>query len=214
MSSANLKLKAQKREISGKKVALLRREGKVPAVIYERGQQSVNVMADLVQLTKIWHAAGGNHVVTLDVEGSAKMVMFKDVDLDPVKGTLSHVAFHAIKQNEAVEAEVPVQLDGLAPATVKGLFVRQNVDTIAVKGLPGDLPDSIIVDVTGIEGEDDDIRLSQLKIDSKLTVELDPETVIVSVTVPRSEVEQEAEESADAANVPSDNGGAAPSEQA
>lgn len=98
MSNSDLMLLAEKREIIGKKVSSLRRIGKVPAVVHERGQDSVHIMAEIIPLTKLWHAAGKNHVVNLSYETRKQMVMFKDVALDPVKGSISHVAFHAIKQ--------------------------------------------------------------------------------------------------------------------
>ena len=213
MSSDKITLQAEKRELTGKKLKTLRAQGKIPATMYERGKDSVNVQVAYMPLLKVWKQAGKHHPVELNVDGQNHLTMIKDVDYDPVKGTLSHLAFHAINKNEKVEAEVPLQMIGQAPAQIAGLLVRLNTDHVVVKGLPNDIPNVIEIDVTGVVTEDDDLRMSAVKVPSN--VELmhdDMEAVVVSVSVPRAEVEKEAEEEVAAADVPSDNGGEKPTD--
>ncbi len=211
--SETLALVAEKREVSGKKVASIRKNGFVPAVIYEKGKESVNLSAEYMPLFKVCAAAGFGHPVEITVGSKKYFTMIKDVHMDPVKHTIMHVAFHAVNANDPVEAQIPLKMVGQAPATVAGLFVHFNIDNITVKGLPNNMPDTIEVDVTGVVTEDDDIRASALIIPSNVElVDLDPERVIVSVTVPRAEVEKETEEEVAAADVPSDNGGEKPAE--
>lgn len=208
MSSDTIALEAEKREATGKQVKALRAAGQVPATIYEKGKESLNVQLTYLPLFKAWHKAGKHHPIELTIDGKKHFTMIKDVSYDPVKATLTHVSFHAIKMNVAVEAEVPLHMTGQAPASVAGLLVRLNIDSVAVKGLPNQIPDSIEVDVTGIATEDDDIRMSQLVIPKEVELmEVDPDAVIVSVTVPRAEIEKEVEEEVAAADVPSANGG-------
>lgn len=216
MSGSAITLKAEERSHLGKKVQALRRSGMVPAVVYERGKQSENICISYLPMTKAWNKAGKHHTIQLSYGSKDRLTIIKDVTFDPVKGTLSHVAFHAIKQNEAIEAEVPLHLEGQAPATVQGLIVRLNVDHVVLKGLPANIPDSITIDVTQLATPDDDIRAKDIKIPKDVVLNTDEDQVVVSVVVPRAEVEkvEEAEETA-AADVPSDHGSAeAPAEKA
>ncbi len=206
MSSETIALAADKREATGKQVKALRAAGQVPATIYEKGKDSLNVQLTYLPLVKAWHKAGKHHPIELTIDGKKHFTMIKDVSFDPVKATLTHVSFHAIKMNVAVEAEVPLHMVGQAPASVAGLLIRLNIDHVAVKGLPNNIPDAIEIDVTGVATEDDDIRMSAVKVPSDVELlEDDMESVVVSVTVPRAEVEKEAEEVV-AADVPSENG--------
>ncbi len=211
MSSDTIVLQAEKRESIGKKVRSLRLAGILPATVYEKGKDSINVQLPYVLLNKAWQQAGKHHPIELAVDGHKHLVMIKDVSHDPVKGTLSHVSFHAINKNDKVEAEVPLRMDGQAPASVAGLLVRLNVDHVVVKGLPNNIPSEIKVDISGIVTESDDVRANTLNIPSDVElIDMDPDQVIVTVTVPRAEVEKEAEEEVSAAEVPSENGGDKP----
>lgn len=212
MSSDKITLQAEKRELTGKKLKLLRADGKVPATMYERGKDSVNVQVEYMPLLKVYKQAGKHHPVELHFDGKDHLTMIKDVDFDPVKGTLSHMSFHAINKNEKVEAEVPLQMTGQAPAQIAGLLVRLNIDHVVIKGLPNEIPNVIEIDVSGVVTEDDDVRMSSVTVPSN--VELmndDMDAVVVSVSVPRAEVEKETEE-VSAADVPSDKGGEKPSD--
>jgi large subunit ribosomal protein L25 len=213
MSSDKILLTADKREATGKKVKALRRDGQIPATVYEKGKDSLSVQLSYMPLLKAWQKAGKHHPIELTVDGTTHLTMIKDVAHDPVKATLTHVSFHAINKNEKVEAEVPLHMDGNAPAQQLGLLVRLNVDHVVVKGLPNNIPNEILVDVSGVSSEEDDIRAVSLIIPSDVElVDMDPDQVIVSVTVPRAEVEKPVEEEVDVADVPSDKGGEKPAE--
>jgi large subunit ribosomal protein L25 len=213
MSSQTVNLSLSEREIIGKKVKQLRREGFVPVVIHEKGHDSLHATAVALELTKVYHKVGKHHAVALTVGNTKKLAFIKDVSFEPVKNTISHIAFHAVKQNEKVEAEVPLRMVGQAPASVAGLLVRLNVDHIAVKGLPANIPDVIEIDVSSVATADDDVRAEALMIPEGVeAIDLDSGRVIVSVTVPRAEVEKTPEEEVAAADVPSDNGGEAAAE--
>ena len=205
MSGQAVSLQAEERTVVGKKVQTLRRNGFVPAVVYERGQKSDSIAILSVPMTKVWNEAGKHHAIELQYGSKQRLTFIKDVSYDPVKGSLTHISFHAIKKNEPIETEVPLHLEGLAPATVQGLIVRTNVSHVEVKGLPGNIPDSIVIDVTGIATADDDIRASQLVLPKDIELITDEDTVVVSVVIPRAEVESQSEEPAES-EVPSDHG--------
>ena len=208
MSSDKITLSADLREVTGKKVKSIRKDGLVPAVIYEKGKESINLHVPYMPLQKAYSAVGLGQPIEITMDKKKYLVMIKDVHMDPVKNTIMHVAFHAVNANEAIEAQVHLKMVGQAPASALGLLVRLNVDHITVKGLPGDMPDHIEVDVSEVTTEDDDIRAGSLNIPSNVeAVDFDPDRVIVSVTIPRAVVEEVEEETVDPAEVPSDNGG-------
>ena len=208
MSSDKITLSADLREVTGKKVKSIRKDGLVPAVIYEKGKESINLHVPYMPLQKAYSAVGLGQPIEITLDKKKYLVMIKDVHMDPVKNTIMHVAFHAVNANEAIEAQVHLKMVGQAPASALGLLVRLNVDHITVKGLPGDMPDHIEVDVSEVTTEDDDIRAVSLNIPSNVeAVDFDPDRVIVSVTIPRAVVEEVEEEVVDPAEVPSDNGG-------
>jgi large subunit ribosomal protein L25 len=208
MSNETIALDADKRIESGKKVKALRRAGQVPATLYEKGKESLSLQLTYLPLVKAWHKAGKHHPLELTVDGKKHMAMIKDVSFDPVKATLSHVSFHAIKMNQPIEAEVPIHMSGQAPASAMGLLIRLNIDAVMVKGLPNKIPDAIEIDISNVATENDDIRMSALSAPEGVElIDVDADAVLVSVTVPRAEVEKEAEEEVAPADVPSDNGG-------
>lgn len=209
MSSDTMTLTAEKREVTGKKVKSIRQDGLVPAVIYEKGKESINLHIPYMPLYKAYNVVGMGQPIEITIGNKKYLTMIKDVHMDPVRHTIMHVAFHAVNANDPIEAEVHLVMVGQAPASVAGLLVRLNNEHVTVKGLPGDMPEHIEVDVSEVTTEDDDIRASSLVIPAKIElVDMDPNQVIVSVTVPRAEVEKEAEEAEEvsAADVPSAHG--------
>jgi large subunit ribosomal protein L25 len=210
--SDTIELSVDKRELTGKKVAAVRSAGHVPATVYEKGEESINISVPYLPMSKAWKKAGKGQPIYVTIDGKKRLVMIKDVHMDPVKNTIMHVAFHVVNIKEKIEAEVTLQMVGQAPASQQGLIVRLNHTTLLVKGLPTHIPDAIEIDISGVENHDDDIRASALNIPGDMEMLTDPEEVIVSVVVPRAEVEKQAEEEVSAADVPSDNGSEKPAE--
>lgn len=188
MSSDTITLKLSERKELGKAVKALRRDGQVPANIYERGKDSVAVTAPFVEITKIYKQAGKHHPVELLVEGKKHLAMIKDVDLDPVKNTLRHVAFHAVNKNETVEAEIPVKIDGEIPAERVSLMVLQTLDTVEVEALPGNLPDELLVDGTRLVEIGDKLTVADIKVPADVVITTDPEQTIAVVEEPKDQI--------------------------
>lgn len=211
MSSQALTLAAEERSVSGKKVKNLRRDGFVPAVVYARGEASDNIMVPYQPLAHVWRSAGKHHVIQLSYGKKDRPTLIQHMTLDPVKGTISHVAFHAIKMNEKVETEVPVHLIGNSPAAQIGLIIHQNNESVVIKGLPGEMPDAFELDISSLVEADDNLKADALVMPKNMELVTEPTQILVSVIVPRAEVEAVAEEVA-AEDVPSDKGGEKPAE--
>ncbi len=159
-------LKLAKRERQGKKVKALRRDGLVPGVVYGPGLEPINVQSPFNLTEKAYRVAGRHHPVYLDIDGKKKIAMIKHVDIDPVKNIMRHVSFHAVKQNEPVEAEIPVRLkgEGESEAEKAGLIILQNVEQLEVKALPMDLPDFLDLDITGLKEAGEKVTVADIKL--------------------------------------------------
>lgn len=188
MSNDTITLKVTERKELGKAARALRRQGIVPANMYERGKDSQALSVPANELIKVYSEAGKHHPVELVLEGKKHLTMIKDVDIDPVKNTLRHIAFHAVKRNEKVEAEVPVRIDGEIPAQKISLLVLQNLDTVQVEGLPGNLPDELLVPGEKLAEEGDKVTVADIKAPEGVVILTDPETMVADVQVPRDQI--------------------------
>lgn len=161
-----LSLKLDERDVHGKKVAKLRKEGLVPAVVYGPGIEPISVQVEDGIFTKLYRQAGTYTPVHLTIGSKKKIAMIKDVDRDPVKGTVRHVSFHAVKANEPVIAEVPIHLmgEGESEAEKNGLIILQALDKIEVKALPMDLPEAIEISTTELKEAGEKVTLGDAKL--------------------------------------------------
>lgn len=141
------------RELHGKKARQLRQQGIVPAVVYGPGMEPVSTQAEYNDVERVWRHAGKHTPVYLTVNSKKRIAMIKDVELDPVKGRLRHVSFHAVKANEPVVAEVPIRLvgEGESEAERAGLVVLQSLDRLEVRALPMDLPEALEVSIVTLK---------------------------------------------------------------
>src|SRR5277367_5787862 len=128
--------------------------GKIPAVVYGAGQESVAVAVDPKVITRILHSdSGHNTIFDLNVEGAAVVkAMIVDWQHEPIKGKLLHIDFKRIAMDKAMTVSVPIQLTG-TPVGVKaaGGILDQVLREVEIECLPGDIPDHLDVDVSGLE---------------------------------------------------------------
>lgn len=188
MSSDTITLKVTERTELGKAVKALRRQGYVPANMYERGKESIAISAVSGEISKVFGQAGKHHPVELVVDGKKHLVMIKDVDIDPVKNTLRHVGFHAVKKGEKVTAEVPVKIDGEIPAQKLSLLILQNLDTVEVEALPASLPDELFVPGSMLAEEGDKVTVADIIVPEGVTIMSDPETMVADVQIPKDQI--------------------------
>jgi len=154
------------RELHGKKVAKLRRDGLVPGVVYGPGIDPISVQVEEGVIDKVYRAAGKHHPVHLTIEGKKRIAMIKDVEHASVKRAIRHISFHAVKANEPVVAEIPIQLvgEGESEAEKAGLIVLQALDKVEVRALPMDLPDAIEIDITELKEAGEKVTLADAKL--------------------------------------------------
>jgi large subunit ribosomal protein L25 len=193
MADIDAPVKLQQRTVVGKGLNHMRRDGTVPAVIHNHGQESIHVMAPETELVKVYLAAGKHHPLNLEVGTDKYLALIKDAHFDPVKRRLQHVVFQAINRNETVEAEVPIRIEGDIPAERVGLMVLHQLDTVEVEALPRNLPDELVVSAEKLAELHDKITVADLSIPEGVTVLTDAEHPIATVVETRAMVAEEAE---------------------
>lgn len=205
MSQDKIVVEATKREILRKGLRSLRSSGQTPAVLHNHGKQSIVISGDTISLAKAFAQAGKHHPVEVIIDSTKHLAIIRDVDFEPTKNKLRHVVFQAIKQNEATEAEIPVVFsEGVEiPAERKSLLVLKQLDSVEVKALPRDLPDSISVDPSGLVEVGDSLTVADLIVPKGVTVVTDPDTQIAIIEMPRDQI---AEADAAAASLAEDSG--------
>ena len=159
-------LKLEERTVHGKKVAALRREGLVPAGVYGPGIDPISVQAPNNVVAKAYADAGKHAPVHLTIGSKKKIAMIKDIDHDPVRRTINHISFHAVKASDPVIAEVPIHLvgEGESEAEKAGLIVLQALDKIEVKALPMDLPDAVEVSIVKLKEAGEKVTLADARL--------------------------------------------------
>jgi len=204
-----LELKAEKREVSGKKVKNLRAEGLVPAVVYGKETPSVILALDAHNFAKIYKKAGESTILKLNIEGEKELrnVLVTEAQLHPVTDEILHIDFYQVRMDEKIKTEVPLKIVGESPAVenLNGVLLI-NQDEVEVESLPGDLPHEIEVDISSIVELDQAILVKDLKLPVGVTSLDNPEGTLIVVQSPRSEeelaeLEQEVKEDVDAVEV-------------
>lgn len=194
MADVEAPLRLQERTQLGKGLNAMRQEGMVPAVIHNHGGESIHVMASEKELSKAYKDAGKHHPLNLEAGDQKFLALIKDVQMNPVRRSMEHVVFQAIRAGEKVEAEIPVHLDGEIPAEKTGLIVLHQLDTVQVESLPAKLPNEFRVDATGLVELHDKITVGDITAPEGVTILTDPEHPIATVAEPRSVAAEEAAE--------------------
>lgn len=196
-----IELHAAKRDVLGKKVRFLRRQGITPVHVFGHGIESLALQCDTASLQQVLGRSGQTRVINLkiDDEKSPRTVMAREVQQDILKGSLLHVDFYQVKMTEVIEVEVPIVLVGEAPALRnKENMLAQELNTLSIECLPANIPDSIEVDVSSLAEPDESIRVRDISPGEGITVLNDPEVMLARITVQR-EVEEEVPEAVEVA---------------
>jgi large subunit ribosomal protein L25 len=184
-------VKAKPREAAGTRaVKKVRSDGGIPGVVYGRAfGDPLPVVVDAKDLRAALLGHGGSAVLNLEIEGrGATPAIVQDRQLDVVTKRLIHVDLHAISLDEVVEAHVPLVLVGSPPGVKEGGILDIVMREVTIEALPTDIPDSIEVDISGLNMFDN-IHARDLKAPQSVKIVEDPDEIIVSV-LPPSKVEE------------------------
>lgn len=187
-SNDKVSLKAQVRTVLGKKLNKIRKQGLAPGNVYGPGFKSKSVSVDYKDLIKTYRLVGKTGIIYLDLDKENIPVMIKSVQKHPLTRSLIHVDFRKIDLTKKIETNVPVQTIGVSEAVSQkaGVLLVQS-DTLLVEALPEDIPSAIEVDISVIKEIGQEIKVADLKKNSKYEVKTPAEKVIVAVIAHKEE---------------------------
>jgi large subunit ribosomal protein L25 len=193
MATARPTLAAEHREVTGKAVSRLRKDGRLPAVVYGHGVGSTNVSIDAHDFDLLRKHAGPNALVDLSVDGkTANPVLINGVQIHPVHRRPLHADLFLVRMTEELTVDVPLVATGesYAVTQLNGTLLHPT-ETVRVKALPDHLPQSIEYTIESLVDFDATIHVRDLQIPSDVTLQTDPDEIIAKVQAPRIEIEEE-----------------------
>jgi large subunit ribosomal protein L25 len=181
-------LNALERNLVGRKVKQLRATGTLPATVYGKKVKSMSVSVKATDFSKVYGSAGESGLVELKMEGNTaglpagRQVLIHNVQKDAVSGKPLHVEFYQVDLKEKVHAKVPVEFTGEAQAIKDKQGVLLTIlDEIEVEALPTELPEKLTVDISGLAAVNAEIKVSDLKVPSAVTILTDSGLTIVKI---------------------------------
>ncbi len=199
MAMQSFELKAEKRESLGTRASRrLRRDGRLPAVVYGHQQEAMNVTLPLQETLD--HLRRGAHLFSIQVDGSAEQVLLKDVQYDHLGDEILHVDLFRVNLDEDITSEVSVHLVGEPKGIKAGGVLSLIRDSIEVTCRVRDLPDEIEVDVSGMD-VGDVLHIGEITLPEGVRLaDPDDDFTIATVAVPKVQ----AEETVEAAEAPAE----------
>jgi large subunit ribosomal protein L25 len=184
-------INASPRTVIGKKVGVLRREGKLPGVLYGHNFTATPIIMDLRQASKVLHSVTGSSIVTIDLDGIEHAVIVREKQRNFIRGTFLHIDVQVISLTEKIRTNVSIELVGLSPAVkdFNGLIVT-GIDELDVECLPQYLPEKITVDISSLLKIGDGIFVRDLQLDSNITIFNHEGEQLVHITAQKTEEEE------------------------
>jgi large subunit ribosomal protein L25 len=191
-------LNATRRNVTGKQVKALRRQGRLPAVMYGHHVEPITISLDAHDASLMLGGASSSTILTINLDGEEHAVLVREKQRDYVRNSLLHVDFQVVSLTEKIRASVRIDLHGEAPAVdMYNAVVFNSLNTVEVEALPRDLPERIVVDISGLENVGDAIHVRDLRVSDKVAILTDPDEIIVVMTATAPEEVEEAVEGAE-----------------
>lgn len=185
-------LKAEKRDVVGKQVRALRRNGKLPAVIYGRHIDPISVTLDAHSASRIMAKLTSSSLVTVELDGKEYPTLVREKQRNFIRGNLLHVDFMAVSLTEKISASVSIQMEGASPAVKDfNAILVTGLTELEVECLPTDLPERIMVDISALKEVGDGIYVRDLAILENVEVLSEPDEMIVVATAMAAEEVEE-----------------------
>ncbi len=188
MTTEAVSLELDPREILGKKVKRLRREGIIPVHLYGQGVESRALQCNAPKLIQVLSRAGGNTPITITIsgEGGSQLAFAREIQWDPRRDNLTHVDFLVAEATRLVSAQVPIILIGESSgARISGGTVMQQLRNVDVEALPLEMPAQIEVDLAVLTEAAGVIRAGDLAFASNVNLLTDPDEVVVRIEAAR-----------------------------
>ncbi len=188
-----IQLEALKRDVIGKKVRFLRREGTTPANMYGHGLESVALKVDTGKLKQTLARAGKTDLISLQIDDSKApvLVLIRNVQRNTLNDEFLHVDFYQVKMTEKIKVDVPLVFVGEAPVLdkVKNVSVLHLIDSLHIEALPDNLPHSLEVNISSLEELGSTIHVKDIHLGDGIDLLSDAEQMVVKVVEAKKEVE-------------------------
>lgn len=185
-------INAEKRTVTGKKVSVLRREGKLPGVIYGHKVDQVAILMDLKEATKVLNKVTSSTIISINLEGKQLSALVRERQKNYMKNLFIHVDFQAVSLTEKIRTHVNVEFSGIAPAVkdFNGVVV-EGLSSVEVEALPTDLPERFVIDISVLKNIGDAIYVKDIQIPQAVDIHTPAEEMVVLITPPAGEEVEE-----------------------
>lgn len=181
-------LKATKRDVIGKKVGALRRQGKLPAVLYGHHIETTAIMLDAHEGSQTLSHLTSSSLVTIDLDGKEYLALVREKQRDFIKNRLVHLDFQVVSLTEKMRAKVGIELAGTAPAVKDfNAVIHTGLTEMEIECMPEDLPERIVVDISGLTELGDSVRVRDVVLSDKVKILDDLEEIVAVATAPKKE---------------------------
>lgn len=178
-----LTINAERRDLLGKKVNVIRREGRLPAILYGREMDPIPITLDLLEASRLLSQAASSTLMKVQLEDESLPVLVRETQRDVMLGTLVHVDFQVVSLTDTVRASVAIHLEGQSPAVVDNNAVMvTGVEELELECLPQDLPSRIAVDISSLEDVGDSLFVRDLPLPPEVNLLTDPDELVAVVT--------------------------------
>ena len=168
-------LQVEPRDVIGRQVKSLRRQGLIPAVVYGHGFKPLSIQVPVKELERVYAEAGESTVVYLNVAGQDHPTIIHDIVRDPLSDKFLHADFYKVRLDQKIHAKIQLNFIGESPAVkVLGGILLKNISEIEVEGFPQDLPHQIDVDISSLAEPKSHIQVKDLATSNKLKLSLLP----------------------------------------
>ena len=181
-----MELEAKTREITGKKVKTLRRQGITPLNLFGHKIEPMTLQCDTLQLKNAMARTGTTGLLSLKIDNAKKprSVMFREVQREPVTGELLHIDLYQVNMDEKIRVEVPIVIIGEAPALrMKENYLAHELTSLFIECLPGKIPNRVEVDISSLAEAGQGVHVKDLNLGEGITIVNSPEQAVAKVSI-------------------------------
>ena len=173
------------------KLDVLRKEGDIPAVFYGAGKETTPISLSKIEFKKIWRDAGESSAIQIKTKEATVDVLIHEVQVDPITDEPIHVDFLAIDMKKKIRVEVPLVFEGVSNAVKSGIGNLVKVlHEVEIEALPADLPHDLTVDISSLEGLENQVFVSDIKVPNGVVIITAGTEVVASIVAQVEEKEE------------------------
>lgn len=181
-------INATKRSITGKKVGTLRREGKLPGIIYGHNVAPIAITMDIKESSHVLNTSTSSSIIQVNLDGVEYSTLVREKQKDYLKNRFIHVDFQAVSQTEKIRAEVGIEFINISPAVKDfSAVIVEGMTEIEVEALPKDLPERFTVDLSQLKQIGDAVYVKNIEVPANVQILDSIEEMVVMAAAPALE---------------------------